>query len=68
MPWPLPPLPSLLPSTLFVVTIALAALAIFVVALIIARTLLSFVVAHQCCRVVVDALLPATARLWHSPR
>jgi hypothetical protein len=55
-------------STLFIVTIALAALAIFVVALIIARMLSSFVVAHRRGRVVVDALSPATARLWHSRR
>jgi hypothetical protein len=51
----------LLPSTLFVVTIALAALVIFVVALIIARTLLLFVIARRCGRVVVNTLLPATA-------
>jgi hypothetical protein len=57
-----------LPSTLFIVTIALAALAIFVVALIIARTLSLFVVAHRRGRVVVDALSPATPRLWHSRR
>jgi hypothetical protein len=54
---------SLLPGTLFVVTIALAALAIFVVALIIARTLSSFVVPHHRGRVVVDTLSLATARL-----
>jgi hypothetical protein len=64
----MPPLPSLLPGTLFVVTIVLAALTIFVVALIIARTLSSFVVAHRRGRVVVNALSPATARLWHSRR
>jgi hypothetical protein len=58
----------LLPGTLFVVIIALAALAIFVVALIIARTLSSFVIAHHRGRVVVDALSPATTRLWHSCR
>jgi hypothetical protein len=57
------PLPSLLPGTLFSITIALAALALFVVAFIICHTLLSFVVArHRGC-VVIDAFLPATACL-----
>jgi hypothetical protein len=55
-----------LPGTLFVVTIALAALAIFVVALIIACMLSLLVIAHHRGRVVINALLPATARLWHS--
>jgi hypothetical protein len=63
MPLPLPPLPSLLPTTLITVTITHAALALFVAALIIRRTLLSFFVAlHRGC-VIVDALLPATAHL-----
>jgi hypothetical protein len=53
----------LLPDTLFVVTIALATLAIFIVALIIAPTLSLVVIAHHRGRVVVDALLPAIARL-----
>jgi hypothetical protein len=57
-----------LPGTLFIVTIVLAALAIFIVALIIVCTLSSFVIAHRRGRVVVNALLPATARLWHSCR
>jgi hypothetical protein len=50
-------------GTLIVVTFALATLAMFVVALIIARTLLSFVVARCHGRVVVDALSPATTHL-----
>jgi hypothetical protein len=49
-------------TTLIAITIALAALALFVAALIIRRKLLSFVTVHHCGHVVVDALLPATAR------
>jgi hypothetical protein len=41
------PLPSLLPATLIVVTIALSTLTLFVAAIIIHRTLLLFVVAHH---------------------
>jgi hypothetical protein len=63
MPWPLPLLPFLLPSTLIAVTIALAVLALFVVALIICCTLLLLVIAHRRVRVVANALLPATALL-----
>jgi hypothetical protein len=53
----------LLPDTLIVVTITLTALAIFVVALIIGRTLSLFVASQRCGRVVVNALLPATTHL-----
>ncbi len=61
--WPLPPLTSLLPTTLIAITNALAALALFVAALIIRHTLSLFIVARHCGRVVADALLPATACL-----
>jgi hypothetical protein len=53
----------LLPGTLIAITLALAALALFIVALIICRTLLLFVIAHCRGRVVLNALLPATTRL-----
>jgi hypothetical protein len=53
----------LLPGTLFVVTIAYAALAIFVIALVIACTLLSFTIACRHGRVVINTLSPATAHL-----
>jgi hypothetical protein len=53
----------LLHATLIAVTIALAALFLFVAALIIRRTLLSFVITHHRGRVVVKALSPATTRL-----
>jgi hypothetical protein len=46
------PLPSLLPTTLISVTIALSTLALFVAAIIIRRTLSLFVVAHRRGRVV----------------
>jgi hypothetical protein len=59
----MPPLPFLLPGTLFVVTITLVTLTIFVIALIIAHMLSSFAVAYCHGRVVIDALLPATAHL-----
>jgi hypothetical protein len=55
--------PSLSHATLIVVTITLTTLALFIAALIICLTLLSFVVACRCGRVVVDALLPATTLL-----
>jgi hypothetical protein len=42
-----------LPTTLIAVTIALSTLALFVAAIIIRRTLSSFVIAHCCGRVVV---------------
>jgi hypothetical protein len=48
----MPPLPSLLPSTLIAITIALATLSLFVAAIIIRRMLLLFDVAHQCGHVV----------------
>jgi hypothetical protein len=57
----LPPSSSLLPGTLITITIALAAFALFVVALIIRRMFLSFVVTHHCGLVVVNAILSATA-------
>jgi hypothetical protein len=46
------PLPSLLPTTLIADTMDLSTLALFVAAIIIRRTLLSFVVAHRRGRVV----------------
>jgi hypothetical protein len=49
---------SSLPTTLIAVTIALAALTLFVAALIIRRMPLLFVVACCCGCVIVDALLP----------
>jgi hypothetical protein len=60
MPWPLPPLPSLLPTTL--IAIVLDALALFVAALIIRHMFSLFVVARRHGPVVIDALLPANTR------
>jgi hypothetical protein len=47
MPWPVLPLPSSSTGILIAVTIALAILALFVTAITIRRTPLSFVVAHR---------------------
>jgi hypothetical protein len=63
MPWPVPPSSSLLPATLIAITIALATLTLFVAAIIIPCTLLSFVIARCRGQVVVAALSPATTRL-----
>jgi hypothetical protein len=60
-PWPVMPLPSLSTGTLIAVTIALTILALFVAAIIIHCTLLLFVVAHHCGRVV--ALLTPSYQL-----
>jgi hypothetical protein len=51
------PLPSLLPTTLISVTIALSTLALFVAAIVIRRTLSSFVVAHRRGHVVASSTL-----------
>jgi hypothetical protein len=51
------PLPSSSPTTLIFVTIPLSTLALFVAAIVIRRTLLSFVVAHRCGRVVTLSVL-----------
>ncbi len=65
----MPPLPSLSTGTLIAITITLAILALFVTAITIHRMLLSYVVAHHRGHVVVvNALLPATARLLCSRR
>jgi hypothetical protein len=55
MPWPVPPSSST--GTLIAVTITLAILALFVTAITIHRTLLLFVVAHHCGRVVALLML-----------
>jgi hypothetical protein len=52
----------LLPATLIAVAIALATLAIYIAALIICRVLSLFIIARRHGRLVVNALLPATAR------
>jgi hypothetical protein len=57
--WPLP----LSPATLIAVTIAFAALALFVATLIIRCSLSSFLVAQRPGCVVLDVLLPATPHL-----
>jgi hypothetical protein len=49
-------LPSFSPTTLIAITIALSTLALFVAAIIIRRTLSSFVVSH-CCGCVVALLM-----------
>jgi hypothetical protein len=45
------------PTTLISITIALSTLALFVAAIVIHRTLLSFVVTHRCGRVVASSML-----------
>jgi hypothetical protein len=64
-----PPSPSSSTGTLIAITVALVNLALFVTAITIRRTLLSYVIAHpRGCVVVIDTLLPATARLRRSCR
>jgi hypothetical protein len=46
-----------LPATLIAVTITLATLTLFVAAIIIRRTLLSFIVAHHCGHVIASSTL-----------
>jgi hypothetical protein len=53
----LSPLPSLSPAALIAITITLSTLALFVAAIIIRRTLSSFVVAHRRGRVVASSTL-----------
>jgi hypothetical protein len=47
----------LLPTTLIAVTITLATLTLFVAAIIICHTLLSFIIAHCCGRVIASSAL-----------
>jgi hypothetical protein len=58
MPWPVPPLPFLSTGTLIAITIALAILALFVIAITIHHTPSWFVVAHRRGRVVAS-LMPS---------
>ncbi len=63
MQWPVLPLPSLPPTALIAVTIALVTLTLFVAAIIICRTLKTFVVAHHRGHVVVCHCPPFTLPL-----
>jgi hypothetical protein len=69
--WPVPPLPSSSPTALVAVTIFLATLTLFVAAVIIHRTLLSFVVARRRGRVVAchrpPLTLPSLVDCCHYP-